>query len=115
MHDRTHVIASSAREFVARDEPVLIATIAHQPREYGHFYEDKLWLSAPHRDTWPLAAEIVRSAGFDELGFVAYRSPEFEPPELEGFEVVDQQETHLSDLPLVVVTYRAVDDDAADD
>ncbi len=104
---RSHEVAASGEAFSRRPEPVLITTIGHQVREYGAFYGQKLWLTAPFVKDRPRAVELVAEAGYDEFGYVTSPTDD-EPPEFDGFEVVAEGEEHFIDgIQLRVVTYRA--------
>ncbi len=105
---RSHEVAASGEAFSRRPEPVLITTIGHQAREYGAFYDEKPWLTAPFVEDRPQAVELVAKAGYDEFGYVTFPTGD-EPPEFDGFEVVAEGEEHfIGGIHLRVLTYRAI-------
>jgi hypothetical protein len=105
--ERSHDVADSGRWFADRPEPVMVSTIAHQAREYGAYYDEMTWLTAPFEDERPGAIEVLREAGIDEFGYVEHVQEE-PPPEFEGYELVDTIEhDFLAGVPVRVATYRA--------
>jgi hypothetical protein len=108
LSDRSHDIAESGRWFADRPEPVMVTTIAHQAREYGAYYDEMTWLTAPFVEDRPGAIEVLRDAGVDEFGYIELDKQE-PPPEFDGYELVGT-EVHdfLSGVPVRVATYQAV-------
>lgn len=101
---RSADVASSAEVLVARDEPVVVSTVAHQVREYGAFYDDKLWLTAPFQGDVAFAADVVAGSGYDRFALV--RGSGSPPPDLLGWMVTTTEPLDFLGTDLEVTGYE---------
>ena len=103
---RTHDIGRSGAALSGRQEPVLVSRVGHLAREYGAFYLDRRWLTAPTDADQAFAVDVVEKAGLTRFGLVQLTFG-LQEQRIPGWRAVGQDElVFVDDVRLTVTTYE---------